>query len=328
MNLDTEWLKFLNNDVFEMKITNDNCIPTTDNIPKCGEIYISTKTKILFLNQHIDINSIFWKLPVTDYNTQEEGIIKKQIKMSNDNKPDLENIFKQLSNYTNVHCKILSQMENDTIFKDVRKISIGICKKDLLYTRNKEKSAFYNCFVIVLRIKRREIFKEIHVKIFNTGKVEIPGIQEDSILDYIMTNIIKLLKTIIDPSIDYNRDKIENVLINSNFHCGFYINREILYNTLRNKYNINAIYDPCSYPGIRCIYYYTNENDIAIKISYMIFRTGSILIVGKCDEFVLNIVYEYIKCILKNEYKNIYTEGSITKITKIKKLKKKFIYVT
>jgi len=95
---------------------------------------------------------------------------------------------------------------------------------------------------------------------------------------------------------------------------------------LRNKYNINAIYDPCSYPGIRCIYYY-NFNDKVIKISYMIFRTGSILIVGKCNEIVLKIVYEYIKNILLTEYNKIYNEGSIKKEIKVQKLKKKFIYI-
>jgi hypothetical protein len=37
----------------------------------------------------------------------------------------------------------------------------------------------------------------------------------------------------------------------------------------------------------------------------MIFRTGSVLIVGKCDEEVLNEVYVFIKQLLIDEYKNI-----------------------
>jgi hypothetical protein len=37
----------------------------------------------------------------------------------------------------------------------------------------------------------------------------------------------------------------------------------------------------------------------------MIFRTGSVLIVGRCDENVLLIIYDYLKIILHNEYKNI-----------------------
>jgi hypothetical protein len=59
----------------------------------------------------------------------------------------------------------------------------------------------------------------------------------------------------------------------------------------------------------------------------MIFRTGSILIVGKCDEDVLTIVYNFIKTILLNEYANIYNEGSVKKIIKPQKSRSKFITV-
>ena len=37
----------------------------------------------------------------------------------------------------------------------------------------------------------------------------------------------------------------------------------------------------------------------------MIFRTGSVLIVGRCDEEVLLIIYEFLKIVLHNEYRNI-----------------------
>ena len=49
-----------------------------------------------------------------------------------------------------------------------------------------------------------------------------------------------------------------------------------------------------------------------LKISYMIFRTGSILIVGKCSEDVLRIVYEYVKNILMSEYEEIMTSDITT----------------
>ena len=158
------------------------------------------------------------------------------------------------------------------------------------------------------------------------GKIEIPGIQSDEMLEHVKTELILLLKKI-EPSIEFNDKLSRDILINSNFNCGFYINREKLYEILRNKYKINAVYDPCSYPGIRCIYNINNTT----KISYMIFRTGSILIVGKCNKDQLIIVYEYIKTILLNEYKLI--KSSITqqainneKKSKYKKSKKKMIY--
>jgi hypothetical protein len=55
----------------------------------------------------------------------------------------------------------------------------------------------------------------------------------------------------------------------------------------------------------------------------MIFRTGSVLIVGKCDENVLFIIYEFLKIILINEYKNICQHKTFTSNQNIKDKKKK-----
>lgn len=127
---------------------------------------------------------------------------------------------------------------------------------------------------------------------------------------------------------EYKKDDISTVLINSNFNCGYYINRDIVYNILRNEYNIIAIYDPCSYPGIQCKFYYNgnklNQNgkcECAIRccknkkksydcheISFMIFRTGSVLIVGKTSKKCIYQVYEFIKDIFKNNYSRIKAE--------------------
>ena len=363
MKLDEEWNYFLKNNSLDNNIHNENNnIQNEENIndekfikdnnneinedliiPEASKLYISTKTKIIYLNTMIDIYYVFWKINIIDYDLQEEGIIKKQIKISSITKEDLIKIEELTNNEKNVYINIINHIDNPDgriKFKDIRKISIGISKKDILYTKSKDKSAFYNCFVVTLRIKQNNIFKEFHIKIFNTGKLEIPGIQDDISLEIIINTIINVLKNIINANIYYLKDKTENVLINSNFNCGFYINREQLFNILRYKYNLNANYDSCSYPGIQCIYYHNDENktnDINdtinknVKISFMIFRTGSILIVGKCDEIILDIVYNYIKDILQTEYENIVIKNiendKIIKKTKQIKFKKKTIII-
>ena len=97
--------------------------------------------------------------------------------------------------------------------------------------------------------------------------------------------LVKILKPYTNDNLICNKNDCETVLINSNFNCGFYINRDKLYNILKYQYKIDCIFDACQYPGIQCKYYYTDtDNDKLYKISFMIFRTGSILIVGKCNE--------------------------------------------
>ena len=62
------------------------------------------------------------------------------------------------------------------------------------------------------------------------------------------------------------------------------------------------------------------------KISFMIFRTGSVLIVGNCNKYILNVTYEFIKKILKKEFYDIFVSINTTHKKKpSKKLRKKII---
>jgi hypothetical protein len=193
---------------------------------------------------------------------------------------------------------------------------------------------------------QKKEFKEIHIKIFNTGKLEIPGILNANLLDTVKRMILDILQPHIEtPLLFMDCDKEDNVLINSNFNCGFYIHRERLYTLLRSdKYGIESAYDPCSYPGVKCKFYYNHtlpeysqngqilvedrkmkmseliENKKYSEISFMIFRTGSVLIVGNCSETILRIVFDFIKIVLSNEYLNIRVISDIHS-AKVKKLK-------
>jgi hypothetical protein len=292
--------------------------------PKASNIYISTKTKLGYLNRVIDLNKVFWEIPVIPYAKPANGVIKKQKKFNSLTIEELDYIKEKLKaeNYFEEH--VITSINNPTgriKFKDIRKVSIGLSKKDIMSYRSKKKSAFYNCFVMIVRILIDQTYKEFHVKIFNTGKIEIPGIQSETVFQLLLKLVITILQPHIPEKLEYNIDSEETVLINSNFNCGFFINREILYDILKFKYNIQSIYDPCSYPGIQCKFYYNPdlENQIGCQISeedrkkyknmkevsFMIFRTGSVLIVGRCDESVLMIIYEFLKIILNNEYKQI-----------------------
>ena len=58
----------------------------------------------------------------------------------------------------------------------------------------------------------------------------------------------------------------------------------------------------------------------------MIFRTGSILIVGKCEEPTIYYIYEFIKNILNNEFDSISKQiNNYKKQPILKKNKKKTI---
>ena len=331
-------------------------------IPVCEDLYISTKTKVLYLNQEIDIHSIFWLLPMIESWKPATGIIKKQMKIVSKTKEEYDEYRKKLEGVPYYTEHIMKQIDNPSArrikFKDERKITIGLSKKDIMNCRGKVKNAFYNCFAMILRFQMSDEFKEIHVKIFNTGKLEIPGILNNDILDIVKKMILDILQLHIETPltyIDIDRGE-ENVLINSNFNCGFYINRTKLHTILRGeKYRIESAYDPCSYPGVKCKFYFNNQKEYSLdvqtgvimsedrgmkmselidskkytEISFMIFRTGSCLIVGNCSERILLIVFDFIKGVLLSEYVSIsvVNDNPNSKVKKTK-LRKKTIVVT
>jgi hypothetical protein len=338
-----------------------------EQVPVCSPIYISTKTKISYLNTEIDIKKVFWDIPVMPYSSQCKGIVKKQIKFSSITKEELAEIEERVQTEVEkktgfVETQIIEHIDNPDgriKFKDQRKINIGLCKKDILNCRCKKKRAFFNCFVLIVRVEDEmsppgaRTFKEMHIKVFNTGKIEVPGIQNDASLQNVIDILISILKNIIGEHVDYQRNKSETVLINSNFNCGYYIDRDKLYDILKYKYRINSNYDSCSYPGIQCKFFYcisqggggaemaitnkqcgqheqqqqqqqiiqtgqqptptptttTTSLDIDpekyIEISFMVFRTGSVLIVGKCEDYVLHDIYGFIKELLRVEFSSV-----------------------
>ena len=350
--LDDEWLKFADedDDLEETQVDIDLEAKSRNQkiAPEPSDIYISTKTEIAFLNiTNIDLYDVFWKIPLIDYDTPSEGVIKKQMKFISQTKEEFDELQANLKKYENNYVEelIISKMKadiGDTKFKDVRKISIGISKKDMITNRTKKKGAFYNCFVIILRVFEEGRFKEYHIKIFNTGKIELPGIQKASSMQLIKKILEQQMFAILsnEEVIAFTERKLkevgsnQSILINSNFDCNFYLDRQKLFNILKFDYGLNTIYDPCTYPGVRCYFYYENEildgkqkSAHDKTISFMIFRTGSVLIVGKCSEEELRQIYNFIKELLKREFTKIYSENYVEKkkVTQEKRTKKKIL---
>jgi hypothetical protein len=360
--LDNEWAKFLatmNNantvsndvkpDVAEVKV------PTTisqADAPECKDLYISTQTKQIRLNQsNIDVSRIFWEIPIVNYWKPEEGIIKKQMKVACFSKEECEATTKRLQQYPYFNEKVMKQTDNPNStkhkFKRESKVTVGISTKNVLNCRGKEKGgAMFNCFAITIRFRNDTgRFQEIHVKVFNTGKLEIPGINNQALLVRVSAYLIGILQAFFDTPIAFleNTSDNDNVLINSNFHCGFNINREKLHNIIKRKYKIDSLYDSCKYPGINCKFYFNREigfdverqNGVIhqedyrlkmdelqetnkyIKITFVIFQTGSCIIVGNCSEKVLRFVFDFVKKMLHDEYRSIFIEGDATAVVKL-----------
>lgn len=336
--------------------------------PQPQPLYISTMSKIAYLDGDGDEEeseeegadekerdrvdrAVFWAIPlVKDASTP--GVLNKQILLTSSSEEELAAVRARIDAERGAHCvdEQVNAKEADGAprkrkkthaFRDERKVTIGtITPKGVAGALPpKPKSAFMNCFVLQINVDvGAGRMREFHTKVFNTGKVEIPGVQTEAIL----TAVLDVLQSAFDrahqdgAATQYRFRRADNafltdmVLINSNFRCGFQINRQACFAVLKHKYGVPAIYDPCTYPGVKCRYYY--DPDLAIakqknqfasptllhrddhapaqKVSFMIFRTGSVLIVGKCPEHVLRYIYAFVIRILRNEYHSIVLHSS------------------
>jgi hypothetical protein len=201
----------------------------------------------------VDLKAVFWNIPVMSFEEQKEGVLKKQMKFNSLTPEELEDIQHHLKNEPHYEEYILTSINNPEgriKFKDIRKVSVGRRFKDMVPHRGKQKSAFYNCFVLIFRMetpmegsdcgaKLRTVLKEYHVKVFNTGKLEIPGIQQSCMLPLLVERVVATLRPWVGETLAAqagstgNPIRSETVLINSNFHCGFTLNRERLYDPAR-----------------------------------------------------------------------------------------------
>ena len=358
-----DWLLFCNGESMTEKPDTDSIkqqeriiklgidAPKNEIAPISGPLKISTKTMILRLSGPVDLNRVFWNIPIIDYHAQNIGVVKKQMKFNSKSIEEVNEIDENKSKYKYVDETIIRQNYIDITEKrkwlDVRKVSIGISCKDIIRHRTKKRGAFYNCFVLIVRMLHNKVFKEYNVKVFNTGKLEIPGICNDLILLDIIKYVIQIINDI-QGKIYTCSEKSECVMINSDFNCGYYINREIICNIFRDKYKIKNEYDPCSYPGIQCTFYHDSSLEIQTgimpstfqtstdlrtvsKISFMIFRTGSVLIVGKATEKIIYDIYDFLRKVFTVEFNKIKshnTKNNIKSQTKNQKICKKYITTT
>ena len=160
-NINNLWDYYIDNNIINDDILYNNVLNNDrpiNNTTKPSDIYISTKTKISYLNQEIDLLKYFWELKLIPYHLQKEGFIKKQIKYIFTCENEYNNFEKYIQTVDNVNINFIRKNRTSDAYKKIIKLSIGLSNKDInqIKKNQKSKSAFYNCFVLLMRIKDNE----------------------------------------------------------------------------------------------------------------------------------------------------------------------------
>lgn len=308
---------------------------------------ISTRSKNAYLNTktNVDIPALFWAMRIMPYVERREGVIKKQIKVQCSSPEELTTLRERLAHVPSHAFSKVEHIDDPASgkpFRFVAKLSIGLSNKEVKAHRAQEKDAFFNSFTMVLRIRYKGQFKEIVVKVFNKNSLSLPGMLDDELRGRTLALIDQVLGEASQmvapntPPLAHLPGTISDVMVNSNFWCGFGLDRNKVLELMRTVYGLETSYDPITYPGVICRYYQPTKEGVdwppgrcpctppcstlrigdkkgkkkrnpeaeaeadaleygkCQKLTLMLFRTGSVLIVGRCPQELLEKVHRFV----------------------------------
>jgi TATA-box binding protein (TBP) (component of TFIID and TFIIIB) len=205
----------------------------------------------------------------------------------------------------------------------------GTSFKDIMLKPKETKTSFFNQATLVVR---REVsplnWKEINVKLFRNGGVQMTGVRSIEMASDTLHWLIPFLeRTCLATPIFSGTPRIhkEQVqLVNTDFSIGAKVRRDALHRILIEKYHLNSSYESAIYQGVKTKYFYNAERPATAppglcpcaklckgtgdgskigackKITISPFQTGQVIITGARTMEQINEAYEFIKDVFRS----------------------------
>ena len=208
-------------------------------------------------------------------------------------------------------------------FKDSKHVvhTKGTTFKDIML-KEKPKKTFFNQLTMVVRREIAELqWKEINVKLFQNGGVQITGVRSEEmstdVLRWLLTHIQATCSGIFAAPIRIYDESIK--LVNTDFSIGAKVHREDLFRILCKRYRLRATYEAAFYQGVNTKYFYNEEKPAGSApglcacptlckgkgegakvgeckmITISPFQTGNVIITGARNMKQIEEAYEFIK---------------------------------
>ena len=147
-------------------------------------VHMKTRTQRYFLHRPIrtELEDLFWSIPVLPYESLREGVVAKDMRVQYKDPALLVRYEQEVETTRTQHPSLRVQ---ETIFPirnpaivAYRRIQIGVQGKELRIQTRRTTRAFSYCFVVYVRWRLRPdaAFTETHVKLFNSGQIDVPGL--------------------------------------------------------------------------------------------------------------------------------------------------------
>jgi len=207
---------------------------------------------------------------------------------------------------------------------------IGQSSRDAFSKRGVSSKTFFNQSTIVLRKatnKEHTQFKEVNVKLFGNGGIQMTGIPAEEFaretLTWLLEELSKVPAAIFATKPSLQKFKVQ--LINSDYQVAHAINRTTLHTILSRTYGLFSTFESTIYQGVNTKYYYNDKHPdpdrpgICLctgvrcrgqgsgsgpgeckRITMSVFQTGKIIITGGRYLYQLEEAYAFLNRVLQD----------------------------
>jgi TATA-box binding protein (TBP) (component of TFIID and TFIIIB) len=213
---------------------------------------------------------------------------------------------------------------------------IGFASRDAFSKRGVSDKTFFNQSTIVVRKainKEKTQFKEVNVKLFGNGGIQMTGIPAEEFAKEALTWFLDELYTVKAETPIFTTkptlEKFKVQLINSDYQVACPINRTALHNILSRTYGLFSTFESTIYQGVNTKYYYNDKHPdpdrpgICLctkrcrgqgtgsgpgeckRITMSVFQTGKIIITGGRYMFQLEEAYNFLNRVLQDHAEEV-----------------------
>ena len=202
---------------------------------------------------------------------------------------------------------------------------LGASHKDIFTNRKITSKSFFNQSTLVLRRKTTDGWKEVNVKLFANGGIQMTGVTSEPFAYEAIQWLLQLIKTLpVSPF--QNAPAIQRFsvqLINTDYALNKFINQDALHKLLINEYNLFSMLEKTIYQGVNTKFFYNTRNPgVGIcqcksfckgqgtgegegeckRITMSIFRTGRIIITGARQLGQIEAAYDFLNQVLDKHH--------------------------
>jgi TATA-box binding protein (TBP) (component of TFIID and TFIIIB) len=211
---------------------------------------------------------------------------------------------------------------------------VGYASRDLFSKRGISDKTFFNQSTIVVRKAmnpEKTHFKEVNVKLFGNGGIQMTGIPAEDFANETLTWLLEELSNI-KADIFTTKPVLQKFrvqLINSDYQVAYPINRSALHSILSRTYGLFSTFESTIYQGVNTKYYFNDKHPdpdrpgICLctkrckgqgsgsgigeckRITMSVFQTGKIIITGGRYLYQLEEAYNFLNRVLRDHAEDI-----------------------